>query len=177
MESRLTDHNQVFQSQRSGVRCEWGVDLLYLSCYKVKTTKTLVFLNTNCTKRIFTITDTIDMSMGVNIEVWRARMGCFLCQVRRTNSNAAPLHWNTGQCTGCLHAGIIIAVQLVIGGVESNPSPLEGKYQSKLCSRGEIIDLEKAFKTLKSYIKTMRDELDSLKTISYRLVTENAELR
>ena len=66
---------------------------------------------------------------------------------------------------------------LVIGGVELNPGPIDGTRQSRLGSKGEVLDLEQELYTIKNEVNEMKHMINNLQSTVKDLVHENTWLK
>lgn len=117
--------------------------------------------------------------MGVSLIVWRARIGSFSMPGPKQKFKCGAIVVQYRAIRLCLHASVIIALLLVIGGVERNPGPIDGSStrQGRLGSKGEVLDLEKELHTLKVNMTAMSEEIGRMKTVVDQLKRENEEMR
>jgi hypothetical protein len=69
--------------------------------------------------------------MGVNIEEYRARIGCF--SGAKWPKKAKGSEWKEECSMKLWFCGLVIAALLVIGGVEINPGPSSVKEEVQIC--------------------------------------------
>ena len=107
--------------------------------------------------------------MGIGIELYRARIGCFSHGGRKWSTSPAMMSM-TSFFSGAL-ALVVIMTLLIIGGIEQNPGPLKAAggrggartRQQTISSTGDLQDWKKMFDELRSEIDFLKKENSLLK--------------
>lgn len=107
--------------------------------------------------------------MGVDINVYRARIGCFNSRRKVVDKKKDYSGWE--QLLWAI--GTILAVLLIIGGVEANPGPTTGLEETILAGVRE--EIRKGLEDIRQQMEQTRIELKQLRTGVYEKIETNSE--
>lgn len=103
--------------------------------------------------------------MGVNVETWRARIGCFSCGGKLKGPKMAAITVSMSPVSErAFVALVVILALLILGGIEQNPGPgpdstrQNSTRQQRITKKGELEDWKKCFDELKGEIDFLKRE-------------------